>query len=60
MFPDKYIIVQWPESQRLMEHDRFAECELINTETGIDLYGSSAYFVPRDLYDEIFGDKSNG
>ena len=25
----KYILVEWPESQELMEHERFNECLLI-------------------------------
>ena len=50
----KYIIVVWPESQELMEHNRFSECFLINDDKGIDQFGSSAYFVPEDLYKEVY------
>jgi len=53
----KYIIVVWPESQELMEHDRFGECFLINDNDGLDHFGSSAYFVPEDLYYEIINPK---
>lgn len=41
-------IVAWPESQELMEKDWFNECILINDDTGLDLYGSSAYIVPDE------------
>ncbi len=46
MREDKYIVVEWPESQKLMELDGFRENSyLINDEQGISEYGSSAYFV---------------
>jgi hypothetical protein len=50
----KYILVQWPESQRLMEHERFDECLFVNDIEGHKEVGSSAYMCPEDLYDEIF------
>lgn len=47
------IIICWPESQELMEFDGFREnCSLINGERGLDVYGSSAYLVDKDWYDE--------
>lgn len=47
-----YVIVTWPESQELMEREGFEEnCHLINDESGLDLYGSSAYFVDKDWLD---------
>ena len=43
---DKYVIVQFPEIQFLMEKEGFNEnCCLINDEYFLSLYGSSAYFV---------------
>lgn len=43
---DKYVIVQFPEIQFLMERDGFNEnCCLINDEDFLSLYGNSAYFV---------------
>ena len=51
---DKYILVQWPESQYLMEHERFNECLFVQDIEGHDEVGSSAYMCPEDLYDEIF------
>ena len=47
----EYILVQWPESQELMEEEWFNECFLanpINEEQ--DWVGSSAYFVPTEKY----------
>ena len=45
---DRYILVQWPESQLLMDHEWFdAECYLANNERTIKEIGSSAYFVPE-------------
>ena len=47
------IIICWPESQELMGFDGFREnCSLINGEKGLDIYGSSAYLVDKDWYDE--------
>lgn len=50
----KYILVQWPESQRLMDHNRFNECLLIQDIEGHEEVGSSAYVCPEDLYIEIY------
>ena len=47
---DLYIVVQWPESQYFIGQD---DCYLINSDYGIDVYGSSAYLVPVSLYEEI-------
>lgn len=50
----KYILVQWPESQELMEHPRFNECLLVQDIEGHIEVGSSAYMCPEDLYEEVF------
>ena len=50
----KYILVEWPESQRLMEHKRFNECLFIQDIDGHVKVGSSAYMCPEDLYEKIF------
>lgn len=50
----KYILVQWPESQDLMEHPRFHECLFVQDIEGHDEVGSSAYMCPEDLYEEIY------
>lgn len=47
------IIICWPDSQKLMGLYGFREnCWLINGERGLDTYGSSAYLVDKDWYDE--------
>ena len=46
---EKYILVEWPESQQLMENERFNECLFIP-----DIEVGSAYMCPEDLYEEIF------
>lgn len=46
---DEYIIVQWPDSQTLMELDGFKEHSyLINDDRGMADFGSSAYFVEKE------------
>lgn len=48
------VIVCWPESQMLMEKEGFYEnCSLINSERGLDVYGSSAYLVDEDWYQKF-------
>lgn len=51
---EKYVLVQWPESQRLMESNRFNECLFVENIDGHDDVGSSAYMCPKNLYDELF------
>ena len=47
-------IVCWPESQELMAFEGFDEnSELINSERGLDLYGSSAYYVDKEWLQEV-------
>ncbi len=55
---DKYILVQWPESQEIMDHPRFSECLLVQDIDGHIEVGSSAYMVPEDLYHEMSKEKS--
>lgn len=50
-----YVLVPWPESQRLMEYEWFEECILMNDENHLDDIGPAAYFVPEHLY-TIFSD----
>ena len=50
----KYFLVQWPESQFLMEHPRFHECLFVQDLDGHDEVGSSAFMCPEDLYEELF------
>ena len=55
---EKYVLVEWPESQKLMEHKRFNECLFIQDIDGHDEVGSSAYMCPEDLYKQIFNTNS--
>lgn len=49
-----YEVVTWPESQDLMEKEGFRKhCELINSEKGIDMYGSSAYLVDKEWLEQV-------
>lgn len=42
-----YKVVTFPEIQSYMEYEWFDdECHLINDDTGLEAFGSSAYFVP--------------
>jgi hypothetical protein len=50
----KYVIVTWPESQKLMDHPRFDECHLICDDKGIKEYWLSAFFVPENLFNELY------
>ena len=54
---EKYILVEWPESQKLIEHQRFNECLLVQDIDGHNEVGSSAYMCPEDLWEEIFSEK---
>ena len=47
-----YIIVPWPESQDYLQEP---DIHLINDDDGYELYGSSAYFVPLNIYEKITG-----
>ena len=51
---EKYVLVECPESQELMEHERFNECLLIQDIDGHVEVGGSAYMCPEDLYEKIF------
>ncbi|MCC8115093.1 MAG: hypothetical protein LIP03_14100 [Bacteroidales bacterium] len=50
---EKYVTITWPEIQELMEKEGFDEnAHLINDETGLDRFGSCAYFVRLDWLNE--------
>ena len=50
----KYILVEWPEIQTLMEYDWFQrEAILMNDPEFLNEIGSSAYFIPEDRYNEV-------
>lgn len=48
------LVVQWPESQELCElgEDWHEHCFLINDEEGLSVYGSAAYVVQSNWYNE--------
>ena len=50
----KYVLVQFPESQLLMDNPRFNECLFVQDIDGHVKIGSSAYMCPEDLYEQIF------
>ena len=46
----RYVVVEWPYSQAYFELKGFDEnSELINSEKGLEDFGSSAYFVNKDF-----------
>lgn len=61
---DKYVLVTWPDSQELMEQEWFQDCILLNNDESLESFGSSAYLVPEDKYEELYptnkGDISDG
>ena len=54
----KYVLVEWPESQELMEHERFNECLMVQDIEGHIEVGGSAYMCPEDLYEKVFNTDS--
>ena len=53
MDKDTFEVVCWPESQTLMDIDRFDEnAYLVNDDKGLLEFGSSAYFVNRRWLEE--------
>ena len=46
----EFILVQWPDSQILMEQEWFDDC-VLDVECR---YGSSAYFVPKHLFEHLY------
>lgn len=50
---DKFVVIQWPEIQELMDIEGFEENSyLVNDEKGMDAFGSSAYFVREHWYNK--------
>lgn len=50
----EYVLVCWTESQILMEQEWFDECILMNDENHLQEIGSSAYFVPKNRYNDFY------
>ena len=46
---DKYEIVKWPCSQDYMEEEWFEDAELINDDIGLEIFGSSAFIIEKEL-----------
>lgn len=45
----EFVIVEWPESQYLMDLPGFKEnCCLVNDDSFVEEYGYSAYFVDKE------------
>ena len=53
---NEYVLIEWPESQELMECDGFRDhSSLADCET----FGSSAYFVEKEWLDSLCDTKKN-
>lgn len=50
----RYIIVEWPYSQELMDYEDFDEhaC-LINDDSWVEQYGNASYFVEEEWLNQI-------
>ena len=52
MKKEKYVIVEWPESQLFMDNHK-DDIHLINDESGRSRFGNAAYFVEEGLYKKV-------
>ena len=51
---ERYVVITWPYSQSLAELDNFFEHSfLISDDTGIEVFGNSAYFVEERWLNQI-------
>lgn len=51
---DNFLVVEWPESQELMEHEGFMDnCTLLLN----DGFGSASYLVKKDWYARLQSDE---
>jgi hypothetical protein len=49
----EYYVIKYPESQELQDLKGFDDnAFLINDEKGLEMFGSSAYFVNKEWYNE--------
>lgn len=54
MFPKLTLVVTWPESQKITSYEGFeVNSILINSDAGLDAYGSCAYRVNPKWWDAI-------
>lgn len=52
------VIVCWPDSQMLMGMEGFYDnCSLINSERGLEAFGSSAYLVDKVWYEKFINNE---
>lgn len=59
MMKPRYTVVQWPDSQELMEYPGFEDyCFLINDERGMEQFGDSAYFVDCEWLQRVQNDQN--
>ena len=57
-YPDFTEVVTWPESQIIPTKEGALEnCALINSEHGIEIYGSSAYRVNPQWYQKLLSNE---
>lgn len=47
---EEYVLIQWPESQLIMEYDWFEEEASL---ADYDKFGSSAFFIPKERWLEL-------
>jgi len=48
-----YVLVLWPESESILSKPWFGDCILMNDKSHLGRIGSSAYFVPKELYETL-------
>lgn len=48
-----YVLVLWPESESILSEPWFGDCILMNDKAHLGRIGSSAYFVPKELYETL-------
>lgn len=55
---DEFVVIQWPDSQELMDLDGFNEnCHLIDFDPLYSEYGDSAFFVRKSWLEEVCKDE---
>lgn len=50
--PENRIII-WPDSQELYDLPWYEECVLVNSQEGLDLYGSCTFIIPEERVKEF-------
>ena len=49
-----FVVVPFPESQEIENKEGFLDnCELINSDLGIEVYGGAAYTVKKEWLDQV-------